>query len=188
MSATSGESWARCPPVRNASRPCAEPVISTRFRKNKKESERPVRSLFPKIFLWFWLAMALVSLTLILSSTWTQSRSSGERDEAIDRAMTPLIADNFAEVFDRQGKAGLEELLSHGKGSFPWEPYLFDSSRHEVLGRQVSPQITEAMHVAELSRKKEIIRGSPGHLVGQDVLTNSGCADVHVLDISRRRP
>jgi len=147
-----------------------------------------VRSLFSKIFLWFWLAMALVSLTLILSSTWTESRSSGERDEAIDRAMTPLIADNFAEVFDRQGKAGLEELLSHGKGSFPWEPYLFDSFGHEVLGRQVSPQITEAMQLAELSRKTEIIRGNAGHWVGQYVLASSGNPYVLVLDISRRRP
>jgi len=147
-----------------------------------------VRSLFSKIFLWFWLAMALVSLTLILSSAWTESRSSSQRDEAIDRAMTPLIAGNFAEVFDRRGKVGFEELLSRGKGSFPWEPYLFDRSGHEVLGRQVSPQITEAVQLAELSKKTEIVRRNEGRWVGQYVLANSGNPYVLVLDISRRRP
>src|SRR5258708_39129324 len=99
--------------------------------------------------------MALVSLTLILSSTWTESRSSGERDGAIYRAMPPLIADNFAEVFDRQGKAGLEELLSHGKGSFPWGPYLFDSFRHAGLGRQVPPQLAGCRQLAELCTETE---------------------------------
>jgi len=147
-----------------------------------------VRSLFSKIFLWIWLAMALVSLTLILSSAWTESRSSGERDEAIDRAMTPLIADNFAEVFDHRGKAGLEEMLSRGKGSFPWEPYLFDREGHEALGRQVSPQIIEAVQLTELSRKTAIVHGNADRYVGQYVLANSGNPYVLVLDISRHTP
>ncbi len=147
-----------------------------------------MRSLFSKIFLWFWLAMALVSLTLILSSAWTESRTSREHDEAMDRAMTPLLADNFAEVYDREGKTGLQELLARGKGSFPWDPFLFDGHGREVLNRSVSPQVAEAMQLALISKKTEIVRRGEGRWVGQFVQANSGNSYVLVLEINRRMP
>src|SRR5215469_2709450 len=79
-------------------------------------------SLFLKIFLWFWFAMVLVVLTLLISSSYSESRKTRERDEAMDRSMAPLVADNFAEVFDREGRAGFSALLARGKGAFPWTP------------------------------------------------------------------
>ncbi|HUI52932.1 MAG TPA: ATP-binding protein [Terriglobales bacterium] len=145
-----------------------------------------MRSLFWKIFLWFWLAMALVSLTLILSSVWSASRTSRERDEAIDRAMTPLIADNFADVYDRDGKRGLEELMARGRGTFPWRPFLFDRTGHEVLDRSVSPAVVEAFHRALLSRQTEIVEQGDGRCVGQYILANSGTPYVLVLEMNRR--
>src|SRR6516165_11881673 len=99
-----------------------------------------MHSLFLKIFLWFWFAMVLVVLTLLISSSYSESRNTRERDEAMDRAMSPLVADNFAEVFDREGPTGFSALLAHGKGAFPWTPYLFDPFGVEALGRPASPQ------------------------------------------------
>jgi hypothetical protein len=78
-----------------------------------------VRSLFLKIFLWFWLAMLLVSLTLLISGYISESRSSQVRDEKMDRTMTPLIADNFVEIYDTQGKPGLTAFLEHAMEAFP---------------------------------------------------------------------
>jgi len=147
-----------------------------------------LRSLFAKIFLWFWLAMALVSLTLILSSVWTESRASREHDEAIDRAMTPLLADNFAEVYDRDGRAGLEDLLARGEGTFPWKPFLFDLVGHEVLGRSVSAQAVQAMQLALASKKTEVVHSNDARWVGQYVQASNGDAYVLVLEINRRMP
>lgn len=130
--------------------------------------------------------MALVSLTLILSSAWSESRTSRERDEAMDRAMTPLIADNFAEVYDREGKPGLQELLAHGQGSFPWQPFLFARDGKEVLGRSVSPQVTEAMQLALMSKQTEIVHRRDGRWVAQYIKTTSGKPYVLVLQIDQR--
>jgi two-component system sensor histidine kinase CpxA len=147
-----------------------------------------VRSLFWKIFLWFWLAMVLVSLTLILSSAWSQSRTTRERDEAMDRAMTPLMADNFAEVYDKQGKNGLEEFIARGHGTFPWNPFLFDQNGHEVLDRTLSPNAVGAMRLAAVSHGTEIVRSGGDRWIGQYVLTNSGRPYVLVLEVNRHGP
>jgi len=130
--------------------------------------------------------MALVSLTLILSAVWTESRDTRKRDEAMDRAMTPLLADNFAEVYDLEGKNGLEELLEHGKGSFPWEPYLFSQDGNEVLNRSVSPQAVQAMKLALASKKTEVVHASDARWVGQYVEATSHRPYVLVLEINRR--
>src|SRR6516165_6479356 len=94
-----------------------------------------MRSLFLKIFLWFWLAMVLATLTLSISSSISQSRSSRDREERMDRTMTPLVADNFAEVFSREGVNGFVAFLERGKEVFPWVVYLFDESGVELTSR-----------------------------------------------------
>ena len=116
-----------------------------------------MRSLFLKIFLWFWVAMALVSITLILSELFSDTRSSQARDDAVDRTMTPLIADNFIEIYDTQGKAGLSAFLSRSESSFPWTPYLFDANGNEVSGRKVSPDTRQAYELAPRNGQTEII-------------------------------
>lgn len=147
-----------------------------------------MRSLFWKIFLWFWLAMALVSLTLLLSSAWSQSRTTRERDEAMDRAMTPLMADNFANVYDKEGKNGLEEFIARGRGTFPWYPFLFDRSGQEVLDRKPSSNAVKAMQLASASRGTEIVRSGADRWIGQYVEANSGTPYVLVLEVNRRGP
>src|SRR5579862_7724831 len=51
-----------------------------------------LRSLFLKIFLSFWLAMVLVSATLIASVVTTQSQFKAMRTEEFDRTVMPLMA------------------------------------------------------------------------------------------------
>ena len=145
-----------------------------------------MRSLFLKIFLWFWFAMVLVVLTLLISSSYSESRKTRERDEAMDRSMSPLVADNFAEVFDREGRAGFSALLARGKGAFPWTPYLFDASGAEALGRSVSPQAFEAFRLALGSRGTEVVHRGEARWVGQWVEAASGTPYVVVLELNRR--
>jgi len=142
-----------------------------------------MRSLFLKIFLWFWLAMVLVTLTLFISSSLSQSRVSRERDEAMDRTMTPLIADNFAEVVDREGAPGLSALLTRGKGSFPWTPYVFGLTGAEALGRITSPSAMQAFHQALDSKETQVVRLGSARWVSQRVQAASGKTYVVVLEL-----
>jgi signal transduction histidine kinase len=145
-----------------------------------------VRSLFLKIFLWFWVAMALVSITLILSELFSDTRSSQARDDAVDRTMTPLIADNFIEIYDTQGKAGLSAFLSRSESSFPWTPYLFDANGNEVSGRKVSPETRQAYELAPRNGQTEIIHRGASRWVGQSMTANSGNKYVLVLQVNPR--
>jgi signal transduction histidine kinase len=145
-----------------------------------------VRSLFLKIFLWFWVAMALVSTTLILSELFTDSRATQERSDAVDRTMTPLIADNFAEIYDTQGKAGLSAFLSHSEANFPWKPFLFDSHGVEVLGRKVSPETLQAFELSPRNGQTVIIHRGENRWVAQAINANSGNPYVLVLEVNSR--
>jgi len=147
-----------------------------------------MRSLFLKIFLWFWLAMILITLTLFVSSSLSESRSSRARDEAMDRTMTPLVADNFAEAFDREGKGALEALLARGQGTFPWTPYLFDESGKEVLGRPLAPSGRQAFQLAVLNHEAQVVHLGASRWVGQWVQTASGTPYVLVLEVKGRPP
>ena len=142
-----------------------------------------MRSLFLKIFLWFWLAMLLVSLTLLISGYISESRSSQVRDEKMDRTMTPLIADNFVEIYDTQGKPGLTAFLEHAESGMPWKPFLFDARGEEVLGRIVSPEIRETFQLAMRNKQTEIVHHGNQRWVGQWLMSNSGKEYVLVLQL-----
>ena len=144
-----------------------------------------MRSLFLKIFLWFWLAMILITLTLFVSSSLSESRSSRARDEAMDRTMTPLVADNFAEAFDREGKGALEALLARGQGTFPWTPYLFDESGKEVLGRPLAPSGRQAFQLAVLNHEAQVVhlgaRVERHRPAGQGLVDRTGGVEVALV-------
>lgn len=145
-----------------------------------------MRSLFLKIFLWFWLAMVLVTLTLLISSFISESRSTSERNAILDRAMTPLVADNFAEVYDREGPKGYSALLERGKAAFPWDPYLFDEQGVELSSQPVPPAIREAFERAMATKQTEIVGSGPSRVIGQWILAHSGKDYVVVLHLKER--
>ena len=147
-----------------------------------------MRSLFLKIFLWFWLAMVLVTLTLLVSSFVGETRTSRERNETMDRTMTPLVADNFAGTFDREGLQSYQALLAHGKDVFPWDVYLFDAQGSEVSAKSVPPLIREAFDRSFASKQTEIVGSGPARAVGQWVRSESGREYVLVLHLKQRGP
>jgi two-component system sensor histidine kinase CpxA len=144
-----------------------------------------MRSLFLKIFLWFWLAMVLATLTLSISSSISQSRSSRDREERMDRTMTPLVADNFAEVFSREGVNGFVAFLERGKEVFPWVVYLFDESGVELTSRPFPAPVKQGFERAIASKQTEIVRYGSSRVVGQWVRAGNGRPYVVVLDLSR---
>jgi two-component system sensor histidine kinase CpxA len=93
-----------------------------------------VRSLFLKIFLWFWAAMVLVGLAMVV--TWSM-----QRDLVINRwratmgEAIALYAQNAAEVFDRHGLPGLNEYLNRLESGSAIHAALLDSNGTGISGR-----------------------------------------------------
>jgi hypothetical protein len=92
-----------------------------------------LRTLSLKIFLWFWLAMVLVSGTLILSVVTTQSQFIASRAAQSDRTITPLVAARAADVLDDHGMGTLSDFLASLDTTLHAEAYLFDDEGKEIL-------------------------------------------------------
>jgi two-component system sensor histidine kinase CpxA len=105
-----------------------------------------IRSLFLKIFLWFWLTVVLVGVTLVVMTThltvpgnpqWRMEASMYLAEEA----------KREVESLERDGKPGLERCFEDLQlGGFP-PHFLFYENGEEVLGRNPPP---EAKDLAEM--------------------------------------
>ena len=108
-----------------------------------------LRSLFLKIFLSFWLAMVLVSATLIASVVTTQSQFKAMRTEQFDRTVMPLMAARAADILDDHGMGALADFLTSLQTTLHWQAYLFDDEGKEILSQPTPPEV-DAMAMSAL--------------------------------------
>jgi signal transduction histidine kinase len=99
-----------------------------------------MKSLFLKIFLWFWMAFVIVAMTLCAVVAITRSN-----DMTLARLSIylPLEARQAADIYEREGKTGLKRHFGQVIASGSVAPYLFDQNGKEVLGRNPSAQAIE---------------------------------------------
>jgi len=98
-----------------------------------------MRSLFLKIFLWFWLAMALLALALFAVTMTIQaepiiSPQRWEITDALDIHSREAVAH-----FERGGQRALVDYLRSMEGKAHIRTYLFNKNGREVSGRTVPP-------------------------------------------------
>jgi len=104
-----------------------------------------MHSLFLKIFLWFWLTVVLIGVTLVITTLVV--RSNDKADEGWQTEASIYMAaesKRAADIFEREGKSGLEKHLANsrmGKAG----PYAFflDENSNEILGRNPPPEAIE---------------------------------------------
>jgi len=107
-----------------------------------------MRSIFLKIFLWFWLTVVLiVSILEIMSAV---SRSNSEQAEWQNRAFISGEAARAVDIYEQQGAAALRQHFQ-GLPKRPMQVYLIDENGAEVLGQKPPEQ------AVQLARK------DPGH-------------------------
>ena len=120
-----------------------------------------MRSLFLKIFLTFWLAMVLVSGTLIASVVATQSQFKAMRAEEFDRTVIPLMASRAADILDDHGMGALADFLVTLQNTLGWQAYLYDDEGKEILSQPTTPEI-DAMAQVALGTNETKIQTSHG--------------------------
>ncbi|MBS1839419.1 MAG: HAMP domain-containing protein [Acidobacteria bacterium] len=118
-------------------------------------------SLFLKIFLSFWLAMVLVSATLIASVVTTQSQFRAMRAEEFDGTVMPLMAARAADILDDHGMGALADFLSSLQTTLHWQAYLFDDEGKEILSQPAPPEV-DAMAISALQSVGTNIQTSHG--------------------------
>src|SRR5215469_15284741 len=112
-----------------------------------------MRSLFLKIFFWFWISVVLISLTMVLITAIAQSNSENAawQNQAIFASESVRAVD----IYEREGAPALKKHFEH-LPKRPLHAYLFDEHGTEVLGQKLPEQ------AIQLSHKKF----PPPHLLG----------------------
>ena len=101
-----------------------------------------MRSLFLKVFLWFWLAMVVVIATFAVTTHLTRTHEEFRPPQFIE-AVLKGYAREAAAAYEREGAAGLEAYLNHVKGETGTRNQLFDAGGAELTGADAPQQVRE---------------------------------------------
>lgn len=146
-----------------------------------------MRSLFLKVFLWFWLAMALVILALVLTSELTRPDEAFPRDSLIDK-YTTFIAQDAALAYEREGQTGLVSFLQNVERQTGVRPRLYDAEGRELSGLGPQPGATDLIARTEGNREAGPIR-NPSRaqpLIGFPVSIGEGRRYVFIIQPAPR--
>ena len=92
-----------------------------------------MKSLFLKIFLWFWTAFVIAAVALVVIVTITRSNT---RIQAGVSIYLPFEARQAVDIYEREGKSTLQHHFDHLVEEGFVEPYLLDENWKDVLGHQ----------------------------------------------------
>jgi two-component system sensor histidine kinase CpxA len=131
-----------------------------------------MRTLFFKIFVWFWLAMATVSIVLIVS-TATTSPGPRWRSPMIGR---PLMMHGrmAARIYEQEGEAALSDYIASVAKVTRLDPFMFNEHGQEISGREPSAAIKELAAQALQRGEPEPILSEKAQVVAQNIYTPSG--------------
>lgn len=118
-------------------------------------------SLFLKVFLWFWLAMALVILALVLTTELTRRRDEQFPRDSLTDNYTVFIAQNAAITYEREGQSSLASYLERLERQAGVRPRLYDEQGTELSGLGAQPG-AQALIPRVIARASGPVRNPPG--------------------------
>ena len=141
-----------------------------------------MKSLFLRIFLWFWLAMAVVVAVLVVTSPlFTRSRpglESWQRD-AEDWARDRV--DRVAFHVERDGIDDLAMERGHGRGRgfggrapAPAKIFVLDEHANVLRGGEAPPEVVDLSRRTLIADEEINERNGMLHLVGRPVTASGG--------------
>ncbi len=150
--------------------------------------------LFSKIFLWFWLALALVGATLAFAVAATQAETDEARWRDVAGTAVRVYAQTAADTYENAGADALVIYLQRVEQTARMKTRIFDERGREVSGRDAT---SEAKRLAEIARIKKgdaepvfdySSRVREIALVAQPVYGRGGERYVLVSEVPRKRP
>jgi len=93
----------------------------------------PIRRLFTKVFLWFWLTVLALFAIFLASRIGTRLVPSTD----ISASFAPRVADEAAEAYESGGPQGFEQFARGLVGKSGIELYLIDGYGKDVLYRPI---------------------------------------------------
>ena len=141
------------------------------------------RSLYLKIFIWFWLAMIIINVVLFAAVALTRPTPTGRSWR--DLTQVGPNAQKAAEIFEQSGSAALTSALAATEKTSGVSATFFDETGRELSGRTVPAGATELIAKAAQSREIEFNFAGRNTLVARPVLSAKGQRYTYVAYIPR---
>jgi signal transduction histidine kinase len=146
-----------------------------------------MKSLFLKIFLWFWLAMALVAMAIVVSTATTQSEPVIAYWRVVAADALAIYAQSAVETFEREDQAGLVAYLERMERKARVRAVVFDEQGREISGREAPQGAREIALRAARSGTPEFETARANALGAQRAEATSGARYVLVAEVTRPR-
>jgi two-component system sensor histidine kinase CpxA len=143
----------------------------------------PIRSLFLKIFLWFWLAMIIANVALFAAVAITRPTPTGRSWRDLTN-VTPN-AQRAGEIYDQEGSAALAAFLQERDRRAGINVVFYDVHGNELSGRVPPPGATELVAKANQADDIEFNFAGPNTLVAKPIITPKGNKYFYVANIPR---
>jgi two-component system sensor histidine kinase CpxA len=143
----------------------------------------PFRSLFLKIFIWFWLTMILANVVLFASVALTRPTPTGRSWR--DLTLVGPNAQRAAETYEQRGAQALIASLQETEKNSGVSASFFDDKGQELSGRTVPPGAEELIQKASRSNEIEFNFAGRNTLVARPVVSAKGQRYTYVAHIPR---
>lgn len=142
-----------------------------------------MRSLFLKVFLWFWLAMALVIGAFLITNELTRPDETFLRGSMTDR-YTAFIAQAAAIAYEREGQAGLVNYLEQLEHMAGTRSRLYDEQGTELSGLGAQPGV-EVLRLRAAREARRVFNPSGGKpMLAFAAVTDGGRRYVFVVEVN----
>jgi two-component system sensor histidine kinase CpxA len=143
-------------------------------------------SLFLKIFLWFWLAIALVVAALTFVNWSTQSEPLVRQWQTFVGEVVSSNAATAAQIYQNEGQAGLQEYLTRvGSAERVNAVGLYDENRQRIAGSELAVEAADLFKLALQSDNPEFIRLPDQTIAAKRLRLKDGVNYVYIIQLKR---
>ncbi|MCA1578324.1 MAG: HAMP domain-containing protein [Acidobacteria bacterium] len=143
----------------------------------------PFRSLYLKIFIWFWVAMIIINVATF--AIFALTRPTPIRRSWRDLTQVGPNAQRAAEIYEQSGAGALTSALQSTEKSSGVSATFFDESGKELSGRTPPAGTQELLARAAESREIEFNFAGRDTLVARPVVSSKGQRYTYVAHIPR---
>lgn len=142
------------------------------------------RTLFLKIFIWFFLALIVVAgMTFLVGEVARHHEPSNPPLRGPAEIAVAAYGQTAAEIYEREGVGRLADYMDHMRRETGINCVLFDAQLHELSGRPAPPGARELAERVGHTHTTEISFGGHPPLMGKPVTSAAGGEYVLVAEL-----
>lgn len=146
-------------------------------------------SLFLKIFLWFWLAIALIVGAVTVVNLSTQSEPLTRQWQTFVGEAVMTNSQTALQIYENEGPKGLEIYLSrHARSERINGVGFFDQNGSQIAGTEIAPEGKDHLRTAMASENVEFLRLPEQTLAARKLADSKGNNFVFLIQFKRPPP